>query len=264
MEKLSYFDCNCRIGRRRRPGLMEFYSPQRLVEEMEYFNIEEALVYHSLAWESSPKIGNEKLLEEIKPYKQLHPAWVMIPHFTGEVPLPETQIKEMITKGVKAVRLFPGESMLSHCFSLARWCSGKLLSILENHRVPVLLSVGEEPPRGTEISLEKIHKVCSNYPELPLILCGNNFSHFNRLLYPLLGEFNNLYLEISGYHGAHRGLEDTANKYGAERLVFSSNMPVYTAGSAVMMVTYANLSFKEKKLIAKGNLRRLLGEVNIE
>lgn len=259
METLRYFDCNCRIGRRNIPHPLEFHSPERLVEEMKYFNIIEALVYHSLAREYSARTGNEKLLEEIKPYTQLHPCWVVVPHYTGEMLPPKEIIKEMINKGVKVVRLFPAES--DNRFSLADWCSGEFLSLLETYRIPVLIELpGFLDIKGT--NWEEVRSVCDNYPELPIILCGTNYYRFNRFLYPLLEKFSNLYCETSGYQ-AHRGLEEIANKYGANRLIFGSNMPVYTPGPAVMMLTYANLSFKEKELIAGKNLRRLLEEVKI-
>ena len=60
---ISFFDSNCVVGRRsiRRsgnPGEEEFYSIPDLLAEMDYAGIDEVLVYHALAKEYSPMVGN--------------------------------------------------------------------------------------------------------------------------------------------------------------------------------------------------------------
>jgi predicted TIM-barrel fold metal-dependent hydrolase len=64
-------------------------------------------------------------------------------------------------------------------------------------------------------------------------------------------------IEISGYQ-PHRAIEEIAQRFGARRLLFGSGLPVFEPGSAVAMVTYAELPQDQKQMIAGGNLESLL------
>ena len=52
-------------------------------------------------------------------------------------------------------------------------------------------------------------------------------------------------------------------RFGAERLLFGTNMPQGAGSAAIAMITYADISLEEKKLIASENLNRILGGVKI-
>jgi len=247
---LDFFDCNCVIGRRsiRRTGgaeETEFYTLESLIEEMDYANIDKALVYHSLAREYNPMYGNRKLIDEIKGNKRLYPCWVVMPSSTGEMPNPENLIKEMKQNGVKCARMFPTE----HLFSLSDWSCGELLRELENNGIVLIMELDH-------IGWDGINSLCSRYPKLPIIITNLNY-RVNRYLYPLLEKHKNLHIEISGYQ-VHSGIEEVCSKFGAKRLIFGSRMPFFVPGPAMSLVEYSLISQKEKSLIAGGNLSRLL------
>lgn len=99
----GFFDCNCMIGRWETFQPKSFYSIEGLLEEMNDYVIEEALVFHSLAKNYSPSIGNEKLLEELvlaEGKRRFHGCWVLLPPGTDEMPLPEKLIGEMLGRGL--------------------------------------------------------------------------------------------------------------------------------------------------------------------
>jgi hypothetical protein len=79
------------------------------------------------------------LLNEIKDIKKLHPVWVVLPHHTGEMPPPEKLLSDMKRNDVKAVRVYP--KLNYHSFSISEWCSGDLLSALEEKRIPLILDL---------------------------------------------------------------------------------------------------------------------------
>jgi len=248
---LKFFDCNCVIGKRsiRRSGesnAEEFYTLQSLLSEMDYAGIDEALVYHSLAKEYSPTVGNKKLMEEIKNNDRLHPCWVVMPSSTGEMPESESLISEMLDNGVRAVRLFPTD----HSYSLADWSCGELFGELENHKILTLIEIDQ-------IGWDGLNSLCTRHPNLPIVILNLNY-RINRYLYPLMDKFPNLNIEISGYQ-MHRGVDAICSRFGAGRLIFGSRMPFFTPGPAMAMVEYALISQKEKSLIASGSLQRLLG-----
>jgi predicted TIM-barrel fold metal-dependent hydrolase len=153
----------------------------------------------------------------------------------------------MFAQGVKAARVFPHPD--SHNFSLRHWAAGGLLESLESKRVP--LFVDEE-----EIDWDVIHEICERHPELPLVLTNVNY-RVDRSLYALWKTYSNLFIELSSYC-SHGGIEEATVRFGSERLLFGSNLPFFTPGSAIGMLSCAKISESDRKRIAGDNLRRLL------
>lgn len=217
---------------------------------MEIAGVEEALVYHTVARDGHPPLGNALLQDEIKGKEGLYPVWVLLPHHTGEMPPPEKLLLEIKNKGVKAARLDPTRS--HHSFSLAEWCAGELLGWLEGARLPVILDI-------EIVTWEDVFSILQAYPRLPLIISNCSYRH-NRFLYPLWERFENLYVEISRFMGAGV-IEDVVRRFGSRRLLFGTNMPQYTGTAAVALIAYADISREDKIAIAGGNLRNILKEI---
>ncbi len=249
MAKLSYFDCNCSIGRVAYPYLMDISDVEGLKREMDAAGIEEALVYHSVARDTDPSMGNALLEEALEGETRLHPVWVVMPHYTGEVPAPGALLKEMERKGVKAVRMYP--TTANHSFSLSDWNSRGLLGALEEARVPLMLDI-------EAVWWESMVSILNKYPRLPLVATNVSYRH-NRFTYPLFEKYGNLYLETSRYFGA--GVyEDVVRQFGSGHILIGSNMPRFTGTAVVSMLTYADIPREAKEAIAGGNLRRLMKE----
>ena len=248
MEKIRYFDCSCVLGRRtvRNPG--SFFKTEELVRKMGYYGVENALVYHSMAKEYNPAVGNQLLMEEIKNYTSLQGVWVVLPHHTGEFPEPSELRNELREKNIKAVRIYPG-----HCgFSLSEWSCGEMFSMLEECRIPLMIDLNQ-------ISWDGLHGVLSSHPEMRLILTDVHYG-IGRNLFPLLKIFEHLYVETIGYKDLN-GIEEVCGRFGAERLIFGSGSPEYSEGAAISMISYAGISHDEKRKIAGENLEKLLGGV---
>ena len=249
MAKLTFFDCNCSIGRTPYPYLLDISDVEGLKGEMDAAGIEEALVYHSVARDTDPAMGNTLLEEALKGEKRLHPVWVVMPHHTGEMPAPGALLKEMEQKGVRAVRMFP--TTIHHSFSLAEWNSGELLGALEEARVPLMLDI-------EVVWWEAMVAILEKHPRLPLVATNVSYRH-NRFTYPLFEKYENLYLETCRYFGA--GVyEDVVRRFGPGHILLGSNMPRFTGTAVVSMLTYADISREAKEAIAGGNLRRLMKE----
>lgn len=266
MITLNFFDCNCMIGRRSLRQPREFDTAEELAKEMAYYGISKALVYHSLAKEYFPPIGNERLLNEIKDFRQLHPCWVLLPHHCEEMVEPAVLIEEMLEKRIRAARLFPSPSypgqhsqyfsFKDHRYELAQFTCGDILNVLEKYKIPLFLDL-QPVPMEPLISWEKIYEICYRYSDLPLVLTYVR-QRDNRNLYPLLEKFDNLHIDLSLYT-AHHGIEEICHRFGADRLLFGSGMPLYTPGGALTSIMYSSISEKERQMIAGDNLRKLLG-----
>lgn len=257
--ELNFFDYNVRIGKGNRPvkETPEFYgNVETLIKEMDYFGIQDALVFHRIAQEGSTHLGNKILMEEISEYKNLHPCWVLSPHVVRKEDRPENLIKEMKTHGVKAVRLFPqAEGFYGYPFT--EWMCGDLLKGLERERIPVLLNSPHALDSSLPTSYERLNELCRKYPELPVIVGGWGIPF---AMNPLLGIHKNLYLNVNSLSG-HERIEFICRNYGAERLIFGTRFgtsPFTCLGASITVVTMADIKEEDKQKIAGDNLRRLL------
>ena len=262
----QFFDCNTMIGRRISRTPFEFKDVDKLVSELDYLGISEALVYHSLAKEYSPADGNMRLMEEIAGYDRLHPCWVIMPHHTDEMENPVLLMRIMSDRGVKAVRMFPSPpvplpefTLQLHRYSLIETVCGELLEILQRYRIPLFMEV-QTFFAAPLVSWDRIEWLLDRYPDLPLVIGGLR-QRDNRTLYALMDRFANLYLDITLY-ATHRGIEDIVRRFGAERMLFGSGLPVYAGGGSVIQLLYSEIEEHQKQMIAGGNLRTLLEGVN--
>ncbi len=249
MAKLTYFDCNCSIGRVPYPQLLDNSDVAGLLREMDTAGIEEALVYHAAAKDTDPAYGNGLLDEAIAGEERLHPVWVVLPHHTGEMPSPGVILKEMERKGVKAVRMYPTKDF--HSFSLAEWSSGELLAALEEARVPLMLDI-------EIVWWEAVQAILAAHPKLPVIATNVSYRH-DRFTYPLFEKYDNLYVEMSRWFGSG-ALEAVVSRFGARPILVGTNMPRFTGTAVVSMLTYSDISREDKEAVAGGNLRKLMKE----
>ncbi|MCD6131414.1 MAG: amidohydrolase family protein [Candidatus Hydrothermae bacterium] len=249
MSQFYFFDANAMLGRWPTEKLA-FYRVDDLVKRMDYVGIKKALVYHSLAQFYDPMSGNRTLMEEIKGYDQLYGCWVLVPPFTSEIGTVDGIIAGMREDNVRAIRFFPKE----HGFKLTPWNMGELLSALEEKSVPVFID-------SDQVELGDIQRLCKAYPQLPVVLTRPGYRGV-RMLYALLAQYQNFYLELSSFL-LYRGVEEIVEKFGAEKILFGSGMPIQDPAGAVTKLRYAEIGEEAKGMIAHQNLERLLEQVGL-
>lgn len=251
MEPLSFWDCNASFGRRafRQPG--SFTEKKELLDQMDRFGIERALVWHSLSREYDPAEGNRILLEECRDEERLMPVMGLLPHYTGEFPDPQETVRQMRAAGVRVAAVFPSVQG----FGLSELTCGELFDLLEQYRIPLLLGLNECG------GMEAFGRLAMARPKLRLVLTNASF-RIDRELYPLLGKCDNVWIETSGYK-PFCGLAEACRRFGAERFLFGSGMPVSSCASSVALLTYADLEEDDKRKIASENLKALLREVEL-
>jgi predicted TIM-barrel fold metal-dependent hydrolase len=235
------------------PGAPE--SVPDLLFEMDRLGIAEALVYHSAARWYSPAEGNAALLQEVGGNPRLHPCWVIVPHHAGEMPSPPELVKQMLDAGVRAARVFPEE----HFFFLEPWCFGDTLAALAEARIPLLVDWGKRHWSEALRGWPAIQQVCEAFPELPLVVLREGIA-VDRFVGALIERHPGLFLETSYYMG-HRALETFVGRFGPERLLFGTSMPLYDPSEPIGMLLTSGLSEDAARSIAGGNLRRILNAV---
>ena len=244
-EGIEFFDCNARIGRPTAWQHGQITTRDELLREMDHGGIRRALVHHTLASQWSPRDGNAALLEELRGIERLLPCFVGLPGATGEMGPPD-EFARTIREHHGAVRLFPKD----HQYSLSDWSMGGMLEALAAQSVPVLIDVGQ-------VIWDELAALLGGHPRLNVILL-DAYYRVDRYLYPLWEKHANLYLETTTYQ-VHLGIEAVCERFGAERLVFGTNLPHLEVGGPVAQIVYADIAAEAKAAIAGGNLKRLLG-----
>ena len=69
-------------------------------------------------------------------------------------------------------------------------------------------------------------------------------------------------MDISRYE-LDGGIRDFCANYGAERLLFGTGFPRWNPGGPILMLAQADITSKERELIASGNLLRILRRVKL-
>ena len=233
----NVFDANVRLGHSGVYGELALETDD-LLKEMDRFGIRRALVSHFAGEEYDAEEGNNLLASEL--HERLTPAWAALP----EPPF----IQKLVARHPMAVRLSFG--VKKHNLSWAPWCSGELYEYLQEHSVLTLIA-------REDIEWDSLAQLLGNFPRLQVLLLETGY-RADRYLFPLFKQNANLYIDTSTYV-AHRQLESLVEKFGPDRLLFGSRLPLYTAGAALAVLASARISEAAKLSIAGGTLRRLLG-----
>jgi len=230
-----------------------FYTKERLLSDMEYYGISEALIFHAVSMENSPQMGNQLTLKETANTKSLHPVWTFLPSVPNETSPAEVMVREMQKFNVCMARLFP----LQFHFDLDDYCLGEILDVLSNHRIPVIIDYFDSlMPHDDRTDWKSVVDVCRRYPDLPVIVTEFRF-RTNRRLYQAMDKCPNLHIELSALW-LFRAVESICRKFEAERLLFGTRLPIRDPSCALGMVNYAMISEEEKELVACMNLRKLM------
>lgn len=245
---IQFVDCNMAVGLPNAVSGWRIYEPCEVQEQAQKVGILHGYAYHNSVLDLHPIDGNEAMDLIASKNKFFSSVWAIMPNHTGEFYDPEILRKKLDEAHVEMVRVFPRYN--SHSYSLSDWCMGEVFSMLERRGTPVLLD-------QDQTHWETVHAVCCAHPALKVIITNMYYRH-SRYMMALMQTHEHLYIETSGMKSF--GLLQTfCEKVGAHRLVFGSNLGVFSPGSAVCLVNYALISDKEKEQIAHHTLESLLG-----
>jgi hypothetical protein len=222
-----------------------------LIENMDYLEIDKAVVWHRAEYEQDATVGNEKVIRGIRGYEdRLLPSWTILPAITDEQYEPNIFFEKMKKDCVKTLRAYPVQDR----YILCRITMGEQLGLLSELKIPLYLS----PMNG----FEPIYHVMQEFPELTVILSNIGWWPSARLIYPLLQHYKNLYFE-TGDFSMLKGFEEVCAKFGSERMLFGTNFPTNSMAGSVYTLMKAKISDEDKENIAHRNLERLLDEVRL-
>ncbi len=250
---MKFYDANVCMGRGMTavPGAVS--TAIDLLAAMDRAGTERALVWHRFQYEGHPKEGNCMLSAAIAGQPRLTGCWTILPPQTMEIAAPPVFFKDMASRNIRALRVFPGH----HNFILRRGVFGKFLDEIVERRIPLLLSLQRQ------VTWEGVSALLEDYPLLTCILCDTGIWGQDRRIYPLLERHERVLVDTSLLSLEAGGLETAVGRFGPERFVFGSGFPERYAESAMLDLLHANVPEAGKELIAHGNTERLLAEVRL-
>jgi predicted TIM-barrel fold metal-dependent hydrolase len=249
MAQPAFFDACALIGRPSSTPAPVIAQPAELLAEYDYYGIGAGLVHHAAALGERPDYANRLLLEEVEGHPALVPQWVLTPD--DRTPPPDELIPEMLDLGVCAARICPR----THRFDVCADGCAALLKALQESGLPLFVDIAE-------LDIQSAADLARRHPRLPVVLCGVAWGS-DRSLLPALERAPNLHIETHALYG-HRIFERIARRFGADRLLFGTGLPDWSASAAIMMPLYEALSSEDRAAVAGGNLRRLLRAVDAD
>jgi predicted TIM-barrel fold metal-dependent hydrolase len=244
---LRFFDANCAFGPYRTRVFRHARTAAELVDEMDFTNIRQALVYHTTMRFDHPAVGNDRVVREVENHSRLVPTWALLPSQTGEQPPLETILRAVSLRSVRALWLFPDE----HRYSLDELTWGDQMSAYMELRIPLIIRA----------NLDRIAALLRSFPRLVVITGSQGSNPLDRYAWPLVETYPNLVFETSGYL-VDGGIEEFCRRYSASRLVFGSGFPDNASGAAMLTLARAEISETDRRAIAWDNLTRILAEAS--
>lgn len=246
MEVAQYFDAFTLIGPRRYKHPAERWRLSELLEEMDHCTIAGAMVASTLSIYYDPMKGNLDLSDQLRPYSNLFAVWNVMPHQTGECPMPEDLEVKMKEHNVRAVCLHP----LANGWDWKAESSSLLLKWIGKQK---LLTIVTAPELG---GWTQVDEFLTQYPEIPVLLTDASWIE-QRYLLPLLGTHKNLHISCDHFQ-INQGVEFLCKSGYEEQLIFASNAPTMSMGAHRTYIDYAEVNPAAKTKIRGGNLIRLL------
>jgi predicted TIM-barrel fold metal-dependent hydrolase len=257
MNDRIYIDCYAMVGARGAKDVEAHYETEVLLDEMKWSGIHGALVAHSVAKEYDPTYGNRMLMKELEKSNRLYGLWAVMPHHTGEMREPRELVQEMLDSGIRGAKMYPR----AHRYPFNLDTCGEILAELEENELPLFVEGGhmygpDLLEKSNQVLLTELDAVLTSFPSLSVVLQASRWDA-TRYLQWLMAKHTNLHIELSNHQG-NRALEVFAEWFGADRLLFGTGALQKSPGAAKAFVDYCTLDEESKKMVAGGNLARLL------
>lgn len=258
MNLVEFFDCNVCLGVSHRPENHSFPTAEQLLDRMDYYGIQNALVYHEEAI-SDPVSGNELLIREITGYDRLYGCAVLAPSYSGEFGDIGLYFKGLKDSGIRAVRLFPEMNN----YPLKSFCLDEVMIQAAKQRMPVLIDCIDADDKAMPYSAwnfspdyVSIYELATEFPDVNFIIIMPGMLT-QRTQYSMMAKRPNVYFECTGF--GYKNIEYICQRFSAEKLIFGTYSPRLEPGAYISYIMYADVSVQEKIRIASGNLKRLVG-----
>ncbi len=245
--KYDFFDGLFYLGN---PYMSKGLSPEGGLAILDKAGIGRAVVMTREQEFYAPDAAMEHISSLLKKYDRFYGLCPIMPDCTGDLPPIEAFVISPEFSRFAGFALMPETYRIpKHPLFLREY-----FEIASARRIPVWYHIVSDGDYAYAAS------VLEAFPELIMMLSFEDEWPNNRRAYPLIKFFPNTCLLSANmiWMGAY---EDFTERYGAERLIFSTRAPVKYPGAAMFDLRKADISESDKQKIAGGNLARLIGGI---
>ena len=222
-----------------------------VVAILDYCGIDSAVVFSNLTYATGFD-ANASVLREINGNPRFIPAFRLEPQTYDAHPRPEDYRAAMRQAGAKVAWLRP--AWQAH--GMQSWIIGDLLALCVTHRLPLFV------PMDGGVSYDDVHRICSEFPALRLVLANIGYRS-DAWLFPLLRRHPELRICLGQTYCTTLAPERFVQHFGPDRMIFGSGLPQCAPGGLIAMVAYAQLDDAVKQKIFAGNIEQLMNEVRL-
>jgi predicted TIM-barrel fold metal-dependent hydrolase len=129
---------------------------------------------------------------------------------------------------------------------------------------PLMIDLKELDITGNKyFAIDDLRTLLARHKKLPVILeTSLKQCMFSRFYFPLLEEFENLYIETSGLLLMDQ-LEHYVERFGSKRLIFGSNYPANDISVNTSRIELMESSRADIDNICSGNINRIFNAISI-
>ncbi len=256
----KYFDCNLWVeGYEYKNGATDKIN--ELEKKLKKNNIDKAILTNKLSLSYDWEIGNSELIEnsELQKKENIFFSAVIVPELFTDKNL-EKYMKKRLKEKARIIRIFPK----SHLFYINDFYMNKVYDFLSNYRIPLMIDLKQlDITSNKSFAIWDLKDLLSRHKGMPVIMeCSLKQLMFSRLFYPLLAEYENLYIELSNLLLIDQ-IEDIAKRFGSHRIIFGSNYPNLDLEISAGRLMLSDLPEKMLEDIAYKNLEKILRRIKI-
>lgn len=258
---MEFFDVNCLVEKSLFEDKDSGSKPGNFFSAMAENNIKKAVLTNRLSISYDWKAGNNAILsfKGLKEKENIFYSFVLTPDVYHEFNFSD-YLSNVYKNKVRLFRIFPK----SHLFYFNDYYMRKIFNEMAEVNFPLMLDLKELDITGNKyFAIDDLKILLSEHKELPVILeTSLKQCMFNRFYFPLMEEFENLYLEVSGMLLMDQ-IEHYVGKFGSERLIFGSNFPNTNPEVNTSRIESADIDKSSKENIAGKNISRLLDKISL-
>lgn len=255
---MRFFDASLPVGRTNQAAPQSPANAAEAIAVMDRYDVDEAVVYHTVARDSDPELGNAALMEDLatlapEDRTRLHAAW----GFEATATLAESP-REFVARaadaGVRAILVNP----LIRDIRIDRSPPiGALAEAMAERRMPLLALYRRWDGGQDEIDWYELADFCRAHPALAVVAWQWR-SRANRPMFDALSLAPNLRVSLASIWQSQM-IECIAEAHGEDRVVFSLGLPRLDPASFQAVVAYADLPERAKAAVAGDTMRALMG-----
>jgi predicted TIM-barrel fold metal-dependent hydrolase len=258
---MEFFDINCWVSRKIIEKSLTEGGSEDLFSLLSKNNIKKAVLTNSLSLSYDWNIGNNDFsgFDELKQRKNIYFGFVLTPDVYNQFVFFD-YMKNAYKNNARIFKIFPK----SHLFYLNDYYMRKIFEEMAGVNFPLMLDLKELDITGNKyFAIDDLKVLLSENKKLPVILeTSLKQCMFNRFYFPLMEEFENLYLEVSGMLLMDQ-IEHYVSKFGSERLIFGSNFPNTSFEVNTSRIESADIDEVSKENIAGKNISGLLEKISL-